>query len=467
LGDLTCGGSIPFTYIVESDCETIECTSTFTVQDAPPIAISCPQDIVLPVCNSHADILAAYNNWVAGFTFSGGCNAADNIDQIPGVDDILCGGTISFTYMVLGDCDATQCTSTFTVPDPLPLTVSCPDDVLLTACTDQQSIETAYNAWIAGFTHSGGCNATDNLDEVPSLSDLTCGGFIDFTYVVESDCDTAQCTSSFAVQDPPELLVTCPDDTILAACSSASEIAAAYDQWIAGFTHSGGCHATDNLNELPALSDMTCGGSLSFTFVVESDCDTLECSSSFTVREAPELLVSCPDDINLPACTDQATTETAYNQWIAGFTYSGGCNASDNISEMPALSDLTCGGTISFTYMVESDCDTLECTRTFSVTPAPELIVSCPGDTMLTACTGQASIQAAYNDWVAGFTFSGGCNVRDNISDIPPLENFMCGGTLQFTYVVESDCDTLECSSTFSVQDPPAPSRMNRSKDLA
>jgi len=32
----------------------------------------------------------------------------------------------------------------------------------------------------------------DNIDEVPALEDITCGGAISFTYIVESDCDTAE-----------------------------------------------------------------------------------------------------------------------------------------------------------------------------------------------------------------------------------------------------------------------------------
>jgi len=116
---------------------------------------------------------------------------------------------------------------------------------------------------------------------------------------------------------------------------------------------------------------------------------------------------------------------------------------------------MICGGSISFTYVVTSDCDTIECTRSFGVEDPPELTISCPADTVLAACTTPADIQTAYDNWVAGFSYSGGCNATDNISEVPALTEMICGGSISFTYVVTSDCDTIECTRSFGVEDPP------------
>ena len=38
---------------------------------------------MLPACGSAANILAAYNDWVDGFFFTGGCAPASNIADVP------------------------------------------------------------------------------------------------------------------------------------------------------------------------------------------------------------------------------------------------------------------------------------------------------------------------------------------------------------------------------------------------
>jgi len=374
--------------------------------------VNCPTDTLLAACTNQTDIEAAYNNWINGFTHTGGCNATDNISEVPALTEMICGGSISFTYIVQSDCDTLECTKSFGVDDPPELTISCPVDTVLAACTTPADIQTAYDNWVAGFSYSGGCNAIDNINEVPALTEMICGGSISFTYIVQSDCDTLECTSSFGVDDPPELSISCPVDTVLAACTAPADIQTAYDNWVAGFSYFGGCNATDNINEVPTLTEMICGGSISFTYIVQSDCDTLECTSSFGVDDPPALSISCPADTVLAACTAPADIQTAYDNWVAGFSYSGGCNATDNKDEIPPLSDMICGGSISFTYIVESDCDTLECTRSFGVDDPPALSISCPTDTLLAACTNQTDLEAAYNNWINGFTHTGGCNKR-------------------------------------------------------
>src|SRR5690606_3361063 len=147
----------------------------------------------------------------------------------------------------------------------------------LPACTSQADIQTAYTAWVAGFSFSGGCSTTANIDAIPALpADAHCAGAnLAFTYTATDDCGTTQsCSSTFAVDAPPALAVTCAPAQSLPACTSQADIQTAYTAWVAGFSFSGGCSTTANIDAIPALpADAHCAGAnLAFTYTATDDC---------------------------------------------------------------------------------------------------------------------------------------------------------------------------------------------------
>ncbi len=459
------GASLTFKYVVTDDCGSKDCSSTFTVAAAAPITLgTCPTDPNLPACTSQAAIETAYNAWKAGFTFSGGCNASDNIGTIPALPaNAHCvGASLTFKYVVTDDCGSKDCSSTFTVAAAAPITLgTCPTDPNLPACTSQAAIETAYNAWKAGFTFSGGCNASDNIGTIPALpANAHCvGASLTFKYVVTDDCGSKDCSSTFTVAAAaPITLGTCPTDPNLPACTSQAAIETAYNAWKAGFTFSGGCNASDNIGTIPALpANAHCvGASLTFKYVVTDDCGSKDCSSTFTVAAAaPITLGTCPTDPNLPACTSQAAIETAYNAWKAGFTFSGGCNASDNIGTIPALpTDAHCNGaSLTFKYIVTDDCGSKDCTSTFDVAKAPPIVLTAPANKTVRACDyTREQMQTLYETWLEGVKFSGGCNpgVTNNA---PAFEEFedQFGASVTVTWTAKDLCSTKTASATFTI----------------
>ncbi|TCK64755.1 hypothetical protein DFQ05_2492, partial [Winogradskyella wandonensis] len=87
--------------------------------------------------------------------------------------------------------------------------------------------------------------------------------------------------------------------------------------------------------------------------------------------------------------------------------------------------------------------------------------VNCPENLELDSCQTQAQIDAAYSDWIAQFSFSGGKNpvgvytidgVEIDISTYTPNQ-FACeGGSVTINLVVTDDCEeTVSCESSFSV----------------
>ena len=149
-----------------------------------------------------------------------------------------------------------------------------------------------------------------------------------------------------------------------------------------------------------------CGGSKSVTFTVTSDCEPVKtCTASFTVLSSPVTL-NCPVNQTEAACQTQAQIDTKFNNWLATANFTGGCNpilSNDNSGPNPSF----CGGSKSITFTVTSDCETPKtCLATFTVTPAPAVIINCPVNQNEVACQTQAQIDAKFNIWLGTASFS-------------------------------------------------------------
>jgi gliding motility-associated-like protein len=476
---------------IAANCCNVSAPFTVVIGPPTPLAVNCPAPVNLTACATQTAIQTAYNAWSTGFSNSGGCPTVTvTSGPVASLPSYVCGAAINLThtYTVTDGCSTTQsCTSTFTVPAAgAPLTVNCPSAVNLPACSSQSAVQTAYNAWVAGFTTSGGCGTiNNNLASVPALPAFVCGAAINlsFTLSATDNCNITPltCSSTFTVpaSPAPPLAVNCAAAVNLPACTSQSAIQTAYNNWVAGFTVTGGCGIiNNNLASIPALPAFVCGASvnLSFTLSATDDCNVtpLTCSSTFVVgASSTPLAVNCPAAVTLTACASQSDIQNAYNAWIAAFTTSGGCGpVNTNIASVPALPAYVCGAAVnlSFTYSATDDCNTtaLTCNSTFTVPSngAAALSVSCPAPVNLPSCSAQAAIQTAYNNWVAGFMVNGGCGtVNSNIASIPPLPAFTCGApvNLSFTLSATDNCNITPqtCNSTFTVAAGPPPLTVN------
>ena len=364
-----------------------ECSSTFKVAAATKLEVFCPTDPDLPACTSAADIQKAYDAWIAGFSVEGGCSPTSNIADIPKLPaDFACAGAnLSFTLTAnngTGYCVAeAECSSTFKVAAATKLEVFCPTDPNLPACTSAADIQKAYDAWIAGFSVKGGCSPTSNIADIPKLpADFACAGAdLSFTLTAnnkEGYCVAeAECSSTFKVAAATKLEVSCPTDPNLPACTSAADILKAYDTWVAGFSVKGGCSPTSNIADIPKLpADFACkGADLSFLLIADNGTGYCvahsKCSSTFKVAAATTLVVTCPPPVILSAC-NTVDIQAAYDSWKAGFKSSGDCNLKTNIDQFPPLVYETDGSVnLTFTYIVEGDCDKRQCNSTFYVPP--------------------------------------------------------------------------------------------------
>ncbi|MFZ2898090.1 MAG: hypothetical protein WA004_05680 [Saprospiraceae bacterium] len=456
-----CGGSVTVTYRVESDCEPdVTCTRTFTVT-AAPVVISCPSDATEAACQDQTAINAAFTAWINSFSFTGGCNASGSFDGGTPTAPLACGGSVTVTYRVESDCEAdVTCTKTFTVTAAPAVVINCPSDATEAACQDQTAINAAFTAWINSFSFTGGCNASGSFDGGTPTAPLACGGSVTVTYRVESDCEAdVTCTKTFTVTAAPAVAINCPSDATEAACQDQTAINTAFTAWINSFGFTGGCNASGSFDGGTPTAPPACGGSVTVTYRVESDCEAdVTCTRTFTVTAAPAEAISCPSDATESACQDQTAINTAFTAWINSFGFTGGCNASGSFDGGTPTAPPACGGSVTVTYRVTSSCEAdVTCTRTFTVTAAPAVAISCPSDATEAACQDQTAINTAFTAWINSFSFTGGCNASGSFDGGTPTAPPACGGSVTVTYRVESDCEAdVTCTRTFTVTAAPA-----------
>ncbi|MCC6752668.1 MAG: hypothetical protein IT266_01650, partial [Saprospiraceae bacterium] len=141
-----CGGSKTVIWTVTSSCEpNVTCSAVFTVEDAPPVVLTCPANVSEPACQSKMVIESKFALWLASASFSGGCNASmsnDNSGDFP-----PCGGGKTVTFTVTSTCEPpVTCSASFTVEyDTIVPTFTAPADITIYKGSDNPDTATLVN----------------------------------------------------------------------------------------------------------------------------------------------------------------------------------------------------------------------------------------------------------------------------------------------------------------------------------
>ncbi len=370
-----CGGSTTVTFTYTSTCAplTTTCQATFTVATPPTVALTCPTNTTAAACQTQTAVNAAFATWLASASASGGCNGVltNNNTGAPSA----CGGSTTVTFTYTSSCAplTTTCQATFTVASS-PVVLTCPTNTTAAACQTQAAVNTAFAAWLATASASGGCNGvlTNNNTGAPSA----CGGSTTVTFTYTSTCAplTTTCQATFTVAAPPTVILTCPTNTTAAACQTQAAVNTAFATWLASASASGGCNGLLTNNNTGAPS--ACGGSTTVTFTYTSSCapTTTTCQATFTVAAAPTVVLTCPTPTTASACLTQTQLDAAYNAWLASATASGGCSGvlTNNSVGAPSICSATAvTRTVTFTYTSNCAPTTTTCTSTFTVPAYP------------------------------------------------------------------------------------------------
>jgi hypothetical protein len=120
----------------------------------------------------------------------------------------------------------------YSTPPPT-VSLTCPVNTSTAACLTQAQVNTAFSAWLATASASGGCNgilSNNNTGAPPA-----CGGSTTVTFTYTSSCVplTTTCQATFTVPAPPTVTLTCPVNTTTGACLTQAQINTAFSAWLA------------------------------------------------------------------------------------------------------------------------------------------------------------------------------------------------------------------------------------------
>jgi hypothetical protein len=200
------------------------------------------------------------------------------------------------------------------VPAPPVVSLTCPVNTNTAACQTQAAVNSAFSAWLATASGTGGCNGilTNNNTGAPSA----CGGSTTVTFTYTSTCTplTTTCEATFTVLAPSLVTLTCPVNTNTAASQTQAAVNSAFSAWLATASGTGGCNGvlTNNNTGAPPAT----GGSTTVTFTYTNSCAplTTTCQATFTVL-SPAPSLTCPVNTSTAACLTQAQVNSAFSAW--------------------------------------------------------------------------------------------------------------------------------------------------------
>ncbi len=436
-----------------TDCsEPCEQTVPVTVY-----TLTCPTTANEASCQTQEAIDAKFATWLGTVTYDG--PGSITMDPLVPVAPSACGGSTSVTFTVTDECAVPKtCTATFNVAAPPAVVVTQAVDAEANACdlVDQAAAQTAFDAWLATATVSGGCDPTSTPD-VLTAPDY-CGGSVLVKWIIADYCFAGDSYSAtYTINPPAEVLITKAVDGGANACDLADQAAAqaAFDLWLATASVSGGCEPTSVPDILTAPA--YCGGSVVVTWTIADHCfDGDSYSATYTITPPAEVVITKAVDAGANACdlADQAAAQAAFDLWLATASVSGGCEPTSvpDILTAPAY----CGGSVVVTWTIADHCfDGDSYSATYTITPPAEVVITKAVDAGANACdlADQAAAQAAFDLWLATASVSGGCEPT-SVPDILTAPAY-CGGSVVVTWTIADHCfDGDSYSATYTITPP-------------
>jgi hypothetical protein len=467
-----CGGSTQVVWTVTDHCyNTSTHTATFTITEPATVDVTAVSDETTSACiYANQDAAnTAFTNWLAGFSVSGGCTPTFSTTPENPVAPAYCGGSTQVVWTVTDHCYNTSThTATFTITEPAAVDVTAVSDETTSACiyANQDAANTAFTNWLAGFSVGGGCTPTFSTTPVNPVAPAYCGGSTQVVWTVTDHCyNTSTHTATFTITEPAAVDVTAVSDETTSACIYANQDAAntAFTNWLAGFSVGGGCTPTFSTTPENPAAPAYCGGSTQVVWTVTDHCyNTSTHTATFTITEPAAVDVTAVSDETTSACiyANQDAANTAFTNWLAGFSVSGGCTPTFSTTPEKPAAPAYCGGSTQVVWTVTDHCyNTSTHTATFTITEPAAVDVTAVSDETTSACiyANQEAANTAFTNWLAGFSVSGGCTPTFSTTLENPVAPEYCGGSTQVVWTVTDHCyNTSTHTATFTITEPAA-----------
>jgi len=429
-------------------------------ETVPAFVIHCPAAVNLPACSSEGDVQTAYNNWVSGFTYTGGSGVTTNRSAIPSlpVNAHCVGANLTFAYTASDACSSLECTSTFTVAadTELPVILDLAD----------YTLEGCNTAWPASVTTTW----TDNCSQGGTITGVAgdvvtegCTQHRDYTFNVTDNCGNAAVTTTTRVTrqyDETKPVIADLADYTLEGCNAA---------WPASVTTTW----TDNCSQGGTITGVAgdvvtegCTQYRDYTFNVTDGCGNAAVATTTRVTRQ--------NDGTAPAITTQAASQTVecdgagnvaeYNAWLAAHAHAvatDDCGGELTWSYTEGTWSDDCGLTksIRVTFFATDGCGNKSdgTTATFTIQDTTKPAFACPQNIHMLAELGKdyATVTIAVptvNEACGTVTL---VNDKTNTSDASGQYPI---GTTEVTYTATDECgNTHTCSFTVTISDNQAP----------
>ncbi|SDB32959.1 hypothetical protein SAMN03097699_0737 [Flavobacteriaceae bacterium MAR_2010_188] len=437
--DILCGGSIELVYRVSDKCfETKDYKATFTITPAPAVVIAPVADYTADACDTQAEVDAQFATFLASFGVSGGCSPDGNFAVDYSAPDACAGGRVEVVYNVTDKCYAGGSeTAVFTVPATELPNVTFPESKTVSAC--DSDIEAQFQAFVNAFTSTGGCDTSVSFETTPVIPNL-CGGSVVVNYLVSANCiENKKYTATFTITPAPAVVIAPVADYTADACDTQAEVDAQFATFLASFGVSGGCSPDGNFAVDYTAPDACAGGRVEVVYNVTDKCyDGGSETAVFTVPATELPNVTFPESKTVSAC--DSDIEAQFEAFVNAFTSTGGCDASVSFETTPVLPNL-CGGSVTLNYQVSANCiEDKDYTATFTITPAPAVVIAPVADYTADACDTQAEVDAQFATFLASFGVSGGCSPMGSDLTGYTAPDACNGGRVEVVYNVTDKC---------------------------
>ena len=364
------------------------CTTSFNVADTTPPTVSCPA----PVSASADDTCQApIPNVLASVTVTDNCDASLTLTQSPAAGTLVGLGTHTITVTATDDAgNSSSCTTSFSVADTTPPTVSCPAPASASADgTCQAPIPNA----LTGVTVTDNCDASLTLTQSPVAGTLVGLGTHTITVTATDDAgNSSGCTTSFNVADTAPPTVSCPAP---ASASADGTCQAPIPNVLAGVTVTDNCDAALTLTQSPAAGTRVGLGTHTITVTATDDAGTSSsCTTSFNVTDTAPPTVSCPAPASVSA---DGTCQAPIPNVLAGVTVTDNCDASLTLTQSPVAGTLVGLGTHTITVTATDDAgNSSGCTTSFTVLGDPGSSSSCGLAAVNILLKGVSTVQMSF-----------------------------------------------------------------------
>ncbi|MDX8341412.1 hypothetical protein SLH46_19595 [Draconibacterium sp. IB214405] len=461
--DVCLGDTVKIVYGIGDLCTSDTVWASFGVSARDTVDVEGPGDEYYSSCDfaDQTELNNAFTTWKNKFMVNSNECGVDEPD-ISGIQapDVCLGDTIKIVYGIGDLCTSDTVWASFGVSARDTVDVEGPGDEYYSSCdfADQTELNNAFTTWKNKFmVNSNECGVPEPDLSGYNAPDVCLGDTVKIVYGIGDLCTSDTVWASFGVSARDTVDVEGPGDEYYSSCDFAdqTELNNAFTTWKNKFmVNSNECNVQEpDISGIQA-PDVCLGDTIKIVYGIGDLCTSDTVWASFGVSARDTVDVEGPGDEYYSSCdfADQTELNNAFTTWKNKFMVnSNECGVDEpDISGIQAP-DLCMGDTIKIVYGIGDLCTSDTVRASFGVAAREAITVDCNTTSLQCDAT---DISGAYQAWVEGFTYQGGCEgqVSTNIASVPLLSEIdpTSGGTLTFEFKAWDDCsrDSVTCTFT-------------------